>query len=131
VFDGHFRFACLFSGFIPTIIGGEDSSAGKAEASKGLTLPGMPVYDAQGTFAEIPSLHSYGASDEIICPAQSIKLASLFGSTNKTTIEHSGGHGVPVGAANKKIFKEFILEQCNLPQKNAYCEAKGGACDTE
>jgi len=112
-----FRFACFFSGFIPTVIGGGvrvDSSSKESVTSKGLELPWLPnLNSASEDLHELPSLHCYGTSDDIISSQHSMQLATLFSDKSKTVIEHPGGHMVPAGSVYKKQFKAFILQQTN------------------
>lgn len=80
----NFEFAIIISGF------------------KSLCAPHAVYYDEQ---INIPSLHIYGLSDQVIPREVTEELCELF--TNKKILTHEGGHYIP---GKKEIYKEFVAE---------------------
>ncbi|XP_018413155.1 PREDICTED: esterase OVCA2 [Nanorana parkeri] len=54
----------------------------------------------------IPSLHVYGDTDRVIPGEMSQELASYF--VNPVLLTHTGGHYIPVCAAQKKVYFPFL-----------------------
>lgn len=65
----------------------------------------------------IPSLHIFGATDEIIPKEMSIELAECFEEPNLLT--HPGGHYFPATTQQKQIYIDFFQDQLQ-----DYLEAK-------
>ncbi|XP_063707126.1 esterase CG5412 [Culicoides brevitarsis] len=66
---------------------------------------------------QIPSLHIYGETDEIIPKEMSLALAECFDEPN--VLSHSGGHYFPATANQKQIYIDFFQDQLQ-----DYLEAK-------
>lgn len=79
-----FDFAIIISGF------------------KSLCAPHAVFYNEK---IDIPSLHIYGQSDQVIPREVTEELCELF--INKRTIIHEGGHYIP---SKKEIYKDFITD---------------------
>ncbi|XP_055631264.1 esterase AAEL000016 [Toxorhynchites rutilus septentrionalis] len=58
---------------------------------------------------QIPSLHIYGESDEIIPKAMSIALAETF--IDPQVLVHPGGHFLPAQATQKQKYVDFFRER--------------------
>lgn len=56
--------------------------------------------------SEVPSLHIFGISDEIITPKMSKTLFGYF--VDPEIVQHDGGHYFPATAAQKKFYREFF-----------------------
>jgi len=56
----------------------------------------------------VPTLHIYGSNDDLVLPEHSKKLATLF--PDATTLEHEGGHYLPVTTIAKPILKNFVAK---------------------
>lgn len=56
----------------------------------------------------IPSLHVYGDTDQVIQKEMSEDLLQYF--VEPKVLEHEGGHFIPVGSAQKKVYTEFLKE---------------------
>ncbi|KAK6029793.1 serine hydrolase, partial [Ostertagia ostertagi] len=80
-----FRFAILFAGFLSL------SSVHNCYTCQTL---------------DIPSLHIYGSSDQIVIAATSEELKSMF--TSSIAIVHDGGHFIPSMSKYRDIFSEFL-----------------------
>ncbi|XP_062558555.1 esterase AAEL000016 [Armigeres subalbatus] len=61
------------------------------------------------TKVQIPSLHIYGESDEIIPKEMSMALAGTF--MEPQVLTHPGGHFLPAQAAQKQTYVEFFRER--------------------
>lgn len=73
-------------------------------------VPGnMPISTSFETKIQIPSLHVYGASDQLIVPESSRAVAEEF--NHALLHEHEGGHHVPMRAASIKCYLEFVEQQ--------------------
>ena len=80
------RFAILISGFVARDI----------EAGAGL-LAGVE---------NVPSLHVFGESDQLVVPDRSRALVECF--TDATVIAHEGGHMIPSGATVRRQVVAFL-----------------------
>ncbi|KAK6055690.1 PTB domain protein [Cooperia oncophora] len=80
-----FRFAILFAGF--------------------LSLSSVHDSYTSQTF-DIPSLHIFGSSDQIVMAETSEKLKSMF--SDSVAIIHDGGHFIPSMTKYKEVFNEFL-----------------------
>jgi hypothetical protein len=80
------KFAIFVSGFVPR----------DHEAAASL-LVGV---------SDVPSLHVFGNTDELVVPERSRALSELF--EGSTTLEHPGGHHTPSGAAVRESVREFL-----------------------
>ncbi|KAL4222813.1 Ovarian cancer-associated protein 2 [Mactra antiquata] len=56
----------------------------------------------------VPSLHVYGDTDKVIQKEMSEDLLQYF--VEPRTVQHSGGHFIPVTSAEKKKYTEFLQE---------------------
>ncbi|KAM5181940.1 esterase OVCA2 [Mantella aurantiaca] len=54
----------------------------------------------------VPSIHVYGDTDTVIPGEMSQELASYF--VNPVLVTHTGGHYIPVCAAQKKVYFSFL-----------------------
>ncbi|XP_043507792.1 esterase CG5412 [Frieseomelitta varia] len=79
-----FDFAIIISGF------------------KSLCTPHAAYYNGK---INIPSLHIYGKTDQVIPTEMAKEICEMF--INKTNIIHEGGHYIP---SKKEYYKEFIIE---------------------
>ncbi|KOX67621.1 Ovarian cancer-associated 2 protein like protein, partial [Melipona quadrifasciata] len=79
-----FDFAIIISGF------------------KSLCTPHAVYYNGK---INIPSLHIYGKTDQVIPTERTEEICKMF--INKTNIIHEGGHYIP---SKKEYYKEFIIE---------------------
>lgn len=66
---------------------------------------------------QIPSLHIYGETDEIIPKDMNLALAECFDEPN--VLSHSGGHYFPATVNQKPIYIDFFQDQLQ-----DYLEAK-------
>lgn len=66
---------------------------------------------------QIPSLHIYGETDEIIPKDMNLALAECFDEPN--VLSHSGGHYFPATSNQKQIYIDFFQDQLQ-----DYLEAK-------
>lgn len=66
---------------------------------------------------QIPSLHIYGETDEIIPKDMNLALAECFEEPN--VLSHPGGHYFPATANQKQIYIDFFQDQLQ-----DYLEAK-------
>ncbi|XP_073472716.1 esterase OVCA2 [Aquarana catesbeiana] len=80
-----FDFAILVAGF-------------KSRATEHAQFYQMPI--------TVPSLHVYGDTDRVIPGEMSQELASYF--MNPILLTHTGGHYIPVCAAQKKVYFPFL-----------------------
>ncbi|XP_078035383.1 esterase AGAP003155 [Augochlora pura] len=87
-----FNFAIIISGF------------------KSLCAPHAIYYDDK---INIPSLHIYGDTDQIIPTEMAEKVSELF--INKKIVKHEGGHYIP---SKKDFYKDFIMEMLANKTKN-------------
>ncbi|XP_076656152.1 esterase AGAP003155 [Halictus rubicundus] len=62
---------------------------------------------------DIPSLHIYGETDQVIPTEMAEKVHELF--INKKIIKHEGGHYIP---SKKEFYKDFIMEMLLNKSKN-------------
>jgi len=62
----------------------------------------------RSTLCDIPSLHVMGSKDEMIPPSRSREVLAYF--TNPVVHEHSGGHCLPMKAADVSKMISFITE---------------------
>ena len=56
----------------------------------------------------IPSLFIFGDNDQVIEKGMSMQLSDMF--TNKTIVNHAGGHFLPAGATERKQYQEFLTQ---------------------
>jgi len=84
------RFACFFGGF--------------------QFSPAVPDLSADfcGAPFHLPSLHVYGARDEVIKPRQGRKLEALFSREGRLGVEHAGGHVVASGGEELRQYAAFF-----------------------
>lgn len=54
----------------------------------------------------IPSLHVYGDTDRVIQKEMSEDLLQYY--VDPVTLQHEGGHFIPTGAPQKKVYTEFL-----------------------
>ncbi|XP_041582725.1 esterase OVCA2 [Vulpes lagopus] len=80
------KFIILVSGFCPRGLGPEESVL-------------------QGPLS-LPSLHVFGDTDCVIPSQESMQLASRF--TGAITLTHPGGHFIPVAAAQRQAYLNFL-----------------------
>ncbi|XP_066455794.1 esterase OVCA2 isoform X2 [Eleutherodactylus coqui] len=80
-----FDFAILVAGF-------------KSRASEHVDFYKEPI--------AVPSLHVFGDTDRVIPRVMSQELAGSF--VNPVLLTHSGGHYIPVGSAEKKVYFPFL-----------------------
>uniref|UniRef100_A0A2M4ATM9 Putative phospholipase/carboxyhydrolase n=1 Tax=Anopheles triannulatus TaxID=58253 RepID=A0A2M4ATM9_9DIPT len=73
---------------------------------------------------QLPSLHLYGETDDIITKDMSIALSDTF--LEPEIVTHPGGHYFPAQASMKQIYVDFFRDQLQL-----YLEAKELANATE
>ncbi|KAK1134772.1 hypothetical protein K0M31_007543 [Melipona bicolor] len=69
---------------------------------KSLCTPHAVYYNGK---INIPSLHIYGKTDQVIPTERTEEICKMF--INKTNIIHEGGHYIP---SKKEYYKEFIIE---------------------
>lgn len=74
-----------------------------------LCAPHAKYYDEE---IDIPSLHVYGESDQVIPTVMAEQISRLF--PNKKEVRHKGGHYVP---SKKDIYKDFVMEMLNKYKK--------------
>lgn len=86
-----FDFAIIISGF------------------KSLCTPHASYYNGK---INIPSLHIYGTSDQVIPTEMAEEVSEMF--VRKTNATHEGGHYIP---SKKEYYKEFILEMLSIKNK--------------
>jgi predicted esterase len=67
-----------------------------------------PLYEAV-LRSRVPSLHLIGASDSIVEPAESRRLAGLF--TDPVVALHPAGHVIPSGRAIVDEVRQFLLRR--------------------
>eukprot|EP01023_Acetabularia_acetabulum_P007435 TRINITY_DN1321_c0_g1_i7.p6 TRINITY_DN1321_c0_g1~~TRINITY_DN1321_c0_g1_i7.p6 ORF type:complete len:118 (-),score=11.88 TRINITY_DN1321_c0_g1_i7:474-827(-) len=66
----------------------------------------------------IPSLHVFGESDDLVVNERSLELSNCFEQNLKQTFVHSGGHMVPTCSGQfKQILVDFIDDQQNQASK--------------
>ena len=91
-----FRFAALFSGFLP-----HDPTLAR------------PMLEAKP--ATIASFHCFGAQDSIISREQSVEAMGLFEPARCCSVEHESGHLVPSSKFVRTAFRDFLSRQLDMP----------------
>ena len=102
----HFKFAVMVAGFVPN-----------DPRYSAWCDPSSPI--------AIPSMHIYGATDERVPPAASMRLSSCFEAPQGHSWD--GGHAVPSTAAFRKALRSFIADQGFGPQAAAGSGGSGSA----
>ncbi|KAL6078368.1 Ovarian cancer-associated protein 2 [Balamuthia mandrillaris] len=65
----------------------------------------------------IPTLHCWGAKDDLVPPSASKQLAELFGS-HAATQEHKGGHVIPTNSPAKQAVRALLNPFCGFSYGN-------------
>jgi len=55
---------------------------------------------------ELPTLHVYGDTDQVIPKEMSLELMEIF--TQSSVLNHAGGHHLPASSKEKKCYQEFF-----------------------
>ena len=80
------KFAMIVSGFVP-----------RDEKAAERLLAGVK---------DVPSLHVFGQTDQLVVPERSRALTTLF--ADATVVAHDGGHMIPSGAAVRRHVVSFL-----------------------
>lgn len=75
----------------------------------------QPLYDAP---IKIPSLHIYGALDELIPHQASHDLFEKFDESTRSVYVHSKGHLVPGDAASRRAVAKFVLSFADVENQD-------------
>lgn len=59
----------------------------------------------------VPSLHVWGALDEIVRPEYSQTLSGLFDESKRVQHIHNGGHMIPSDKTSRAIISRFVLDR--------------------